>query len=173
MPLTFPTSQSLNDETTTGGRTYRWNGDAWELVGSGIAGPTGPTGSASTVPGPTGPLGAGVALVGSVTGVADLPAGYTGAVGDSYIVQADGNLYAWDGSTWNDVGGIVGPTGPTGEVGSTGPAGAASTVTGHTGAQGTVGVTGPTGVGPTGDVGSTGPTGASAGSPIGLILALS
>lgn len=172
MPLTFPPSPSPNDETTTGGRTYRWNGEAWELVGSGIAGPTGPTGADSTVPGPTGPLGAGVAIVGSVTGVGDLPAGYTGTVGDSYIVQDSGSLYAWDGGVWNDVGNIVGPTGATGVTGSTGPAGAASTVTGPTGGLGATGPTGASSTGPTGDIGSTGPTGASAGSPIGLILAL-
>lgn len=172
MPLTFPPSPALNDETTTGGRTYRWNGEAWELVGSGILGPTGPTGSASTVPGPTGPLGAGVAIVGSVTGAADLPTGYTGAVGDSYIVADSGSLYAWDGSIWNDVGNIVGPTGATGEVGSTGPQGAASTVTGPTGAQGAVGSTGPTGEGATGAVGSTGPTGEAAGGLPGVVAFL-
>lgn len=60
MALSFPPSPSLNDETTTGGRTYKWNGEAWELVGSGIAGPTGPTGgtfsidSLSIQTGPTG-----------------------------------------------------------------------------------------------------------------------
>ena len=48
MPLTFPTGPAVNDQTTTGGRTYRWNGEAWELVGSGIAGPTGPTGPAGS-----------------------------------------------------------------------------------------------------------------------------
>lgn len=172
MPLTFPPSPSLNDETSTGGRTYRWNGEAWELVGSGIAGPTGPTGSASTVPGPTGPLGAGVAIVGSVTGAVDLPAGYTGAVGDSYIVQDTGSLYAWDGSVWNDVGNIVGPTGATGVAGPTGDTGAASTVTGPTGS---VGATGPTGVGvtgPSGSVGATGPTGPAAGGLPGVVAFL-
>jgi hypothetical protein len=33
MSLTFPSSPALNDETTTGGRTYRWTGSAWELIG--------------------------------------------------------------------------------------------------------------------------------------------
>lgn len=58
MPLTFPSNPTLNQQTTTGGRTYQWNGQAWNLVGSGIAGPTGPTGATSTVTGPTGPTGA-------------------------------------------------------------------------------------------------------------------
>jgi hypothetical protein len=64
MPLTFPTSPALSDETTTGGRTYRWNGEAWELVGSGIPGPTGASGPA----GPTGPAGGGG---GTFTGTID------------------------------------------------------------------------------------------------------
>lgn len=67
MALTFPGSPAVDDQTTTGGRTYRWTGYAWDLVGSGIAGPTGasvtgPTGEASTVTGPsgdTGPTGGG------------------------------------------------------------------------------------------------------------------
>ena len=67
MPLTFPGSPAIDDQTTTGGRTYKWTGYAWDLVGSGIAGPTGasvtgPTGEASTVTGPsgdTGPTGGG------------------------------------------------------------------------------------------------------------------
>ena len=59
MPLTFPSSQTLNQQTTTGGRTYSWNGQAWELVGSGIAGPTGVTGpTGASVTGPTGAAGA-------------------------------------------------------------------------------------------------------------------
>jgi hypothetical protein len=87
MPLTFPSSPTLNQETTTGGRTYKWNGQAWELVGSGIAGPTGsvgatgPTGSAgaaSTVTGPTGPA----STVTGPTGSAGA-AGSTGATGPS------------------------------------------------------------------------------------------
>jgi len=48
MTLTFPSNPTQGDETTTGGRTYSWNGQAWELVGSGIAGPTGPTGDGAT-----------------------------------------------------------------------------------------------------------------------------
>ena len=67
MPLTFPSSPTLNQETTTGGRTYKWNGQAWELVGSGIAGPTGSVGAT----GPTGAAGSAGA------------AGSTGATGPS------------------------------------------------------------------------------------------
>jgi hypothetical protein len=60
MSLTFPSSPTLGQQTTTGGRTYEWNGQAWILVGSGIAGPTGVTGptGASGSAGSTGPSGA-------------------------------------------------------------------------------------------------------------------
>ena len=80
MALTFPGSPAVDDQTTTGGRTYRWTGYAWDLVGSGIAGPTGasvtgPTGDASTVTGPTGDAGA----ASTVTG----PSGIAGAAGST------------------------------------------------------------------------------------------
>lgn len=79
MPLTFPSSPTVGQQTTTGGRTYEWTGQAWILVGSGIAGPTGVTG-------PTGPQGvagsAGAAGAAGVTG----PTGpsVTGPTGSSY-----------------------------------------------------------------------------------------
>lgn len=83
MPLTFPPNPTNGQQTTTGGRTYSWNGQAWELVGSGIAGPTGvagPTGAAGVagatgVAGPTGSTGE----ASTVTG----PTGATGATGPS------------------------------------------------------------------------------------------
>ena len=48
MSLTFPTGPSNGQQVTTGGRTYEWSGQAWTLVGSGIAGPTGVTGPTVT-----------------------------------------------------------------------------------------------------------------------------
>ena len=72
MSLSFPTGPTIAQQVTTGGRTYQWSGQAWTLVGSGIAGPTGvtgPTGASSTVTGPTGTAGG---------------AGATGPTGDSY-----------------------------------------------------------------------------------------
>lgn len=63
MALSFPGSPTNGQQVTTGGRTYEWNGQAWILVGSGIAGPTGPTGVGVTGPageGATGPTGVGV-----------------------------------------------------------------------------------------------------------------
>ena len=107
MPLTFPSSPSLNQETTTGGRTYKWNGQAWELVGSGIAGPTGPTGSAGAAgsagaTGATGPTGE----ASTVTG----PAGATGATGPSVTGPT--------GASYTNV--VVTPTGLGSEVNVTG-----------------------------------------------------
>jgi hypothetical protein len=46
-------------------------------------------------------------------------------VNDAYIVDADGDLYVWNGATWESVGQIVGPTGPTG---ATGPSGVVQTI---------------------------------------------
>lgn len=107
MPLTFPSSPSLNQETTTGGRTYRWNGQAWELVGSGIAGPTGPTGAAGAAgsagaTGATGPTGA----ASTVTG----PAGATGATGPS-VTGPTGASYTNVVTTPTGLGSVVNVTG--------------------------------------------------------------
>jgi Collagen triple helix repeat (20 copies). len=97
MSLTFPTGPAVNDEVTTGGRVYRWNGQAWELVGSGIPGATGPTGAASTVTGPAGATGA------------EGPTGSTGVAGATGVEGATGPT----GAT-----GVEGVTGPTGVFGS-------------------------------------------------------
>jgi len=127
---------------------------------TGPTGPTGATGAASTVTGPTGPTGAtgpqGVAvdLKGSVALIASLPT--TGnSVNDAYIVDEDGDLYVWNGTSWYSAGQIVGPQGPTGPTGATG---AASTVTGPTGSTGPTGPTGATGD-PSTVTGPTGPSG--------------
>jgi hypothetical protein len=77
-------------------------------------------------------------------------------VNDAYIVDADGDLYIWNGSSWYSTGQIVGPQGPqgaTGPQGVTGPSG-------PTGPQGVTGPQGPQGVtGPQGIQGATGPQG--------------
>ena len=126
---------------------------------TGSTGPTGATGANSTVTGPTGPTGAtgpqGVAvnLIGGVALIANLPP--TGnTVNDAYIVDQDGDLYVWNGTSWYSAGQIVGPSGPTGPTGATG---ANSTVTGPTGSTGPTGPTGATGANST----VTGPTGPS------------
>ena len=120
MSLTFPTGPTNGQQTSTGGRTYEWNGQAWTLVGSGIAGPTGSTG-------PTGAAGsAGVAGVAGSTGP-------TGAAGSAGVAGSTGPT--GDGAT-NAV------TTPT-------VLAAASTVTGYDPGAGDIyrlAVTGTTGV---------------------------
>jgi hypothetical protein len=162
MAVNFPNSPSVGDKFTVNNVTREWNGTAWISVASVIQGPTGPTG----------PQGTAITLKGTKATVGDLPSSGN-TVNDAWIVDADGDLYVWNGSAWNSVGQIVGPQGPTG---STGPTGAASTVTGPqgptgpTGAAGDTGPTGPAGTngtngatgatGATGSQGPTGPTGA-------------
>ena len=133
---------------------------------TGPTGPTGATGAASTVTGPTGatgatgPQGTSITFKGSVANTAALPVG-SNLVNDAYIVDADGDLYVWNGGAWQSVGQIVGPQGDTGPMGPTGATGADSTVTGPTGPQGDTGpqgITGPTGADST-VVGPTGPSG--------------
>lgn len=139
-------------------------GDTGNTGPQGATGDTGPTGPQ----GPVGAAGASVRLLGSVATVGALPASGN-ATGDSYVVEADGDLWTWNGSTWTDAGQIVGPqgpTGPTGPQGATGPAGAASTVPGPQGPQGN---TGPQGAqGPQGIQGAIGPTGYNT-APLGTI----
>jgi len=161
MPISFPTSPTLGQiYTLPTGQSWRWNGDAWESVGSpyvvgpqGPAGPTGPIGSTGPS-GTTGPTGA----TGSqgVTGPTG-PTGVTGPTGSTGPTGPTGSQ------------GITGPTGVTGNTGNTGPTGATG-ATGETGSQGITGPTGETGptgatgsqgiTGPTGETGPTGPTGA-------------
>jgi hypothetical protein len=160
-----------------GNGALAWNSLSYS---SGVQGPTGPagvsgpTGPASQVTGPTGslgptgatgPQGTNINVRGTVAAVENLPtSGNT--INDAYIVTADGDLYVWGGSSWSNVGQIVGPMGPTGSQGPTGPTGAAGYIglDGATGPTGPTGNTGPTGAasnvtGPTGPLGPTGPQG--------------
>jgi hypothetical protein len=156
------------------GKEYVRYGSAWVEVGASLAGPTGPTGptgntgttgatgatgAASTIAGPTGatgptgPTGAtgsqgtSISFKGSVSTTSLLPSSGN-QINDAYIVDADGDLYVWDGALpWHNVGQIVGPTGPTGPTGTAGTDGVAGTAgtvgpTGATGAAATVSVYG-------------------------------
>ena len=57
--IDFPDSPSVNDEFTSGDKTWVWNGTVWNTVTSAL-GYTGPTGAdgADGATGPTGPAGA-------------------------------------------------------------------------------------------------------------------
>ena len=75
----------------------------------GATGATGVTGYAGAT-GATGPAGAdgrSVTIVGSLPTVADLPANYTGARGDGYLITETNDLWVWDGFNWNNIGNII------------------------------------------------------------------
>ena len=96
-------------------------GDKGDTGLQGLQGPQGPQGLQG-IQGPQGSqgqAGASVSLKGSVNSVSELP-NTNNESGDSYINQADGNLYVWTGTSWFDAGQIVGPNGPQGPQGISG-----------------------------------------------------
>lgn len=149
----------------------------------GVAGPTGPKGDKGDTgaagpkgdkgdPGDTGEDGkdgASVAYEGMVDTYADLPDDLTeDDQGKGWVVNADGRIYVWDGTSFPEQGsaplfrGPIGPTGPKGDKGDTGGQG----ITGATGPKGDKGDKGPKGdqgatgaTGPKGDKGDQGNTG--------------
>ena len=121
---------------------------------TGLTGATGATGLTGAT-GATGAQGTSINVRGSVAAVVNLPASGN-AVNDAYIVDADGDLYIWGGSSWSSAGQIVGPAGAAGATGLTGATGAAG-ATGLTGATGMTGAQGETGA--QGDTGATGAAG--------------
>jgi len=132
MAIDFPNSPSLNQSFTAGGSTWIWDGIAWTLqrITTGAQGPQGEVGPQGPT-GPTGPQGTSINVKASVATFALLPA--TGnSANDARIVDADGDLYIWGGSSWTSAGQIVGPQGPQG-------------IQGIQGIQGLTGATGPSG----------------------------
>lgn len=63
-------------------------------------------------PGKDGADGTSINIKGSVSSVEELP--QSANIGDAYVVNGD--LYVWDGLTWNNVGGIKGPAGDSAYV---------------------------------------------------------
>lgn len=63
MAINYPSSPQVNDTYSYGGRTWKYNGVAWDAITTtfGPTGPTGPTGltgpTGPEVTGPTGPTG--------------------------------------------------------------------------------------------------------------------
>jgi len=111
----------------------------------GVIGPQGPQGvqglqGLDGAAGPQGEAGVGITLKGSVSTPAELPS-IGNIQGDAYIVDSDGNLYVWNGSTFTDAGQIVGPQGAQGAQGPQGPAGPQG-VAGVDGLQGPQGIQG-------------------------------
>ena len=127
-------------------------GEKGEKGDQGEVGPQGPQGE-------KGADGTSVNIKGSVAAVADLANLEGMAVGDGYIVEADGHLHVFNGVDFTDAGEIRGPQGLQGEKGDKGDAGEA----GPQGPQGEVGPQGPQGEqgiqGPAGEAGPQGPQG--------------
>ena len=132
----------VNTDLVNGSGTY----STWKFAVVGLRGEIGPTG----------PQGTAITIKGSVSTVANLPSSGN-AVNDAYVVDSDGDLYVWDGSSWNNVGKVVGPTGPQGVIGPTGPQGNPGPTGADSDVPGPTGPTGPSVTGPTGPVGPTGP----------------
>lgn len=139
---------------------------AWQTVGS-LKGPKGDKGDpgndgldgATGPQGPQGEAGAGVAIAGMVPTYADLPSNLTDTLadrGDGYLVEADGLLYVWGGTSFPTEGNGVQFRGPKGDKGDTGDTGATG-ATGPQGPQGDQGLTGAQGIqGAQGQQGATG-----------------
>jgi hypothetical protein len=129
MPIEFPTPQFTGETFTSGGKTWVWNGYAWDAATPTAIGATGATGATGF--GATG-----------ATGPAGDPGGATGATG---VIGATGETGATGIGATGATGPAGSPGGATGATGSTGVIGA----TGSTGPQGATGAAGATGVVPT------------------------
>lgn len=94
-------------------RTVTTKGDGTQATSSAVL----ITGNA----GAPGADGAGIEIAGSVPTYAALPSGLgSGDAGKAYLVQADGRLYIWDGSSWPADGAGVEFRGPKGDAGTDG-----------------------------------------------------
>lgn len=126
----------------------------------GCPGPTGRPGPQGPCGGPPGPTGArgypgDPGLIISGNGPPTIPP--TTTSGAIYLDRLSGDVYHWNGTSWNYITNIKGPEGPAGPTGSGGP-----------GPQGDTGQQGPTGQGEKGDTGQVGPTGPAG--PAGTII---
>ena len=128
----------------------------------GIQGPPGSVGPQGEqgVPGPEGPQGKpgvdgkSVSIAGQVATYDELPDGLTQKdAGKGWLVEADGDLYVWSGTSFPANGSGTDFRGPEGPRGEQGPQG----VQGPQGTQGPQGVQGAQG--PTGPAGDPGPRG--------------
>lgn len=128
----------------------------------GIQGPPGPVGPKGDqgATGPEGPQGKpgvdgkSVSIAGQVEAYADLPKNLTANdAGKGWLVEADGDLYVWSGTSFPANGSGTDFRGPAGPIGPQGPQG----VQGNQGPAGQQGPAGPQG--PTGPTGATGPRG--------------
>jgi hypothetical protein len=103
---------------STNGKGYTYYDSYWVEIGSSLSGPAGAQGPAGPT-GPQGPQGVSINLKASSLTVAALPT-IGNSTNDARIVDEDGDLYIWNGSSWSSAGQIVGPQGPAGPQGPTG-----------------------------------------------------
>jgi hypothetical protein len=114
------------DTRPEGGQVYQYQDNLgskeWIPIATFIAGPVGPTGPTGQIgpTGPQGPTGEGLRVIGSFELITDLPS-TENEIGDAYFVEEDGNIYTWDGDSWNNIGSLEGPQGEQGEPGEPGP----------------------------------------------------
>lgn len=136
---------------------YKSNGVEWTTFESGFTGSQGDIGLTGFT-GSRGPQGTSISFQGTVADEPSLPL-VGNSINDAYITEDTGDLYVWNGSSWDNVGQIVGPQGLTGFTGSKGDLGytGSSGFTGSRGFVGSIGFNGSRGF--TGSVGSLGPLG--------------
>ena len=126
--------------------------------GSGVSGYSGFSGY-------SGQQGTSINVKGSVANPTLLPL-VGNNLNDAYIVDSNGDLYIWTGTTWNNVGEIVGPTGQSGISGFSGYSGISgfsgfSGISGFSGFSGFSGISGFSGSGISGFSGYSGFSGIS------------
>ena len=143
MPLDFPTSPTLNEIYTFGGRSWIWNGTAWDVYstvsGSVVTTLNGLSGGVTLAAGSNitlSPVGNTITIASSGGGgggsgnnflegtTAPIPI----SAGDRWFDTDEGNLYTAitddSGLIWVQLNaGIVGASGPQGNTGATGPVG--------------------------------------------------
>jgi hypothetical protein len=157
MSINFPSDPTLNQEYTSGSKTWVWNGRGWQVSGTNL----GYTGSQGV--GYTGSQGVEGAFAGmGYTGSKGDPDGYTGSIGytgSAGYVGSQGIDGAFAGMGYTGSLGYAGSRGYTGSQGNLGYAGSRGT-TGFTGSQGDLGYVGSQGnQGYDGSVGDQGYTG--------------
>ena len=143
-----------------------WSGISGYSGFSGISGYSGSGVSGySGFSGYSGQQGTSINVKGSVANPTLLPL-VGNNLNDAYIVDSNGDLYIWTGTTWNNVGEIVGPTGQSGISGFSGYSGISgfsgfSGISGFSGFSGFSGISGFSGSGISGFSGYSGFSGIS------------
>ena len=165
MSINFPSSPTLNQQYTYGGRTWYWNGAVWKSLGTVVG--------AQGIQGVAGALGAQGAQGPVRQATFSVTPPVSPALNDTWIDANSGSEYTWtfDGNTyqWVELSasgflGAQGTAGAPGAQGTQGIAGAAAAqgFQGATGAQGflgTQGSVGPQGIQGTAGIGAQGAQG--------------